>query len=66
MLLSALPAFTYPALYQLYDLLPKQDVLWIDLAVVVVVTEQPAAELQPVVDQLQKICERVRLVNYKQ
>ena len=62
MLLSALPAFTYPALYQLYDLFPQQDVLWIDLTVVVVVSEQPAAELQPAVDQLQKIRERIRLV----
>lgn len=28
MLLFALPAFTYPALCQLYDILPQQDVLW--------------------------------------
>ena len=39
MLLSAVPAFTYPALYQLYDLFPQQDVLWIDLTVVMVVSE---------------------------
>ena len=59
MLPSALPAFTYPVLCQLYDIFPQQDVLWINLAVVMVMPKQPATKLQPVVDQLQKIRERV-------
>ena len=31
------------ALYQLYDVFPQQDVFWIDGAVVMVVTKQPAS-----------------------
>ena len=46
----------------LYDLLPEQDVFCCQDTVAVVMAQEPAFELQLLVDQLQKICEGVRLI----
>lgn len=46
----------------LYDLLPKQDVFCCQDTVVMVMAQEPTFEVQLLVDQLQKICEGVRLV----
>lgn len=46
----------------LYDLLPKQDMFCCQNTVAVIMAQEPTFEVQLLVDQLQKICEGVRLI----